>query len=51
MKIIKKFFTGVLLTMVAIFIIESVYNWNESKTAFMQAYHNGLSSDYNIDKK
>ncbi|SDW86793.1 hypothetical protein [Flavobacterium degerlachei] len=51
MKTIKNFFTGVLLTMVAIFIIESVYNWKESKTAFMQAYHNGRNSDYNTEKK
>jgi hypothetical protein len=42
---IKKFLTGVILTIVAIFILESVYNWKESKAAFMEAYYNGLNSD------
>ncbi|MGO4818483.1 hypothetical protein [Flavobacterium sp. W22_SRS_FP1] len=42
---LKNFLTGVILTMVALFIIESVYNWKESKAAFMEAYYNGLNSD------
>ncbi|EIA08916.1 hypothetical protein HJ01_01682 [Flavobacterium frigoris PS1] len=37
--------------MVALFIIESVYNWKESKAAFMDGYHNGRNYDYNIEKK
>jgi len=41
MKEAKKLFTGVLLTMVALFIIESIYNWKESKAAFMKAYDEG----------
>jgi hypothetical protein len=41
MKAAKKLFTGVLLTMVALFIIESIYNWEESKAAFMKAYDKG----------
>jgi hypothetical protein len=45
MNTIKKFLTGVILTIVAIFILESVYNWKESKAAFMEAYYNGLNSD------
>lgn len=51
MNALKKFITGVILTMVALFIIESVYNWKESKAAFMDGYHNGRNSDYNIDRK
>ena len=51
MNIIKKFFIGVLLTIVVIFIVESVYNWKESKAAFMEAYYNGRNSDYGINKK
>jgi hypothetical protein len=51
MNAIKKLITAVLLTMVALFIMESVYNWKESKAAFMEAYHNGRNSDSNNDKK
>jgi hypothetical protein len=32
MKAAKKFFTRVALTMIAIFVFESIYNWNESET-------------------
>jgi hypothetical protein len=44
MKAATKFFTGVLLTMIAIFVFESIYNWKESKDSFMKAYHEGRDS-------
>jgi hypothetical protein len=44
MKVATKFFTGVFLTMIAIFVVESINNWNESKEAFMKAYHEGRDS-------
>jgi hypothetical protein len=51
MKELKKFMVGITLTMVALFIMESVYNWKESKAAFMEAYHAGCTSELNIVKK
>lgn len=41
MKAATKFFTGLLLTMIAIFFFESIYNWDESKESFMKAYNEG----------
>jgi membrane protein required for beta-lactamase induction len=34
MKAAKKFFTRVALTMIAIFVFESIYNWNESRLLY-----------------
>jgi hypothetical protein len=51
MKAATKFFTGVLLTMVAIFVFESIYNWKESKASFMKAYHEGRDSGSTMVKK
>jgi hypothetical protein len=42
MKVAKKFFTGVALTMIAIFVFESIFNWNESRDSFMKAYNEGI---------
>jgi hypothetical protein len=42
MKAAKKFFTRVALTMIAIFVFESIYNWNESRDSFMKAYNEGI---------
>jgi hypothetical protein len=51
MKAASKFFTGVLLTMIAIFVFESIYNWKESKDSFMKAYHKGTDSGSTVVTK
>jgi hypothetical protein len=28
--------------MIAIFVFESIYNWNESRDSFMKAYNEGI---------
>jgi hypothetical protein len=40
-----------LLTMIAIFVFESINNWNESKEAFMKAYHEGRDSNSTLITK
>jgi hypothetical protein len=51
MKAAKKFFTGVSLIMIAIFVFESIYNWNESRDSFMKAYNEGINNGSALVKK
>jgi hypothetical protein len=50
MKAAKKFFTRVALTMIAIFVFESIYNWNEFRD-FMKAYNEGIDKGSTIATK
>jgi hypothetical protein len=34
--------------MIAIFVFESIYNWNESRDSFMKAYNEGIDKGSTI---
>jgi hypothetical protein len=51
MKAAKKLFIGVALTMIAIFVFESICNWNESRDSFTKAYNEGIDKSSTMTTK
>lgn len=45
MKVTSRDVRVFVLGMLAFLVFESIYNWEESKAAFMDGYHSGRNSD------